>query len=139
MPANHSIKKNLPPGFDIFSALPESVYKNERVGAFLDEMKKSLVKKDQREFRGVVLPNLFLSENTKETIVIEWIFKDFRLYFLFDAKEGDYYGEIVNDSEKGVFHNCFNKMNFEKFPDIAEAEINFAIEQAKIKTRPQFD
>ena len=122
-----SIKKILAPEVDIFSELPESVYQNEHANAFLNEMRKSLIKKDQGTFHGVVLPKLFLTEHTEETIVIEWIFNYFRLYFSFDKEEGDYFGEIVNIPERSFFRNFFKKMSFENFPDIAKAEINYAI------------
>lgn len=122
-----SIKKILAPEVDIFSELPESVYQNEHANAFLNEMRKSLIKKDQGTFRGVVLPKLFLTEHTEETIVIEWIFNYFRLYFSFDKEEGDYFGEIVNDPERDFLRNEYKPMKFEKFPDIAKGEINYAV------------
>ena len=129
--APETIKRVLSPEIDIFAALPESVYGNDRVKVFLNEMRSCLLNWDKDELRGITLPKLRVTEFTDVTIVIEWIFNYFRLYFSFDQKEGDFYGEVMSDVENGKFHNEFRKMEIEEFPSIAEAEVAYAVMMAE--------
>lgn len=122
-----SIDKILPPEIDIFSELPCFVFENEHASVFLREMKRSLLEKSQGKLRGIALPKLLVSDHTENSIVLEWIFNYFRLYFSFDPEDGDYYGEVVNNSESEEFRSFSKRMVFEKFPEIAEAEIDSAI------------
>ena len=121
----------LPPETDIFTALPASVYRNDRAKAFLNEMRTCLLNWDKNELGGITLPKLRMTEFTDVTIVIEWIFNYFRLYFSFDQKEGDFYGEVMHDTENGKFYNEFQKMEIEEFPSIAEAEVAYAVMMAE--------
>ena len=129
--APKGIKRVLSPEIDIFTALPANVYENDRVKAFLNEMRICLLNWDQDELRGITLPKLRVTEFTDVTIVIEWIFNYFRLYFSFDQKEGDFYGEVMSDVENGKFHNEFRKMEIEEFQRIAEAEVAYAVMMAE--------
>lgn len=125
------IKRILSPEIDIFTSIPATIYENERAKSFLNEIRRCLLNWDQDELRGITLPKLRVTEFTEATIVIEWIFNYFRLYFSFDKKEGDFYGEVMSDTEKGKFHNEFRKMELEEFPCIAEAEVAYAVMMAE--------
>lgn len=125
------IKTVLPPEFDIFSTLPVTRFNNEHVEIFLNEMKKALLAWGKEELDRIVLPKLQLTEFTDVTIVIEWIFNYFRLYFMFDKNEGDYYGEVMNDIQNGNFHNESRKMDVSDFSEIAEAEVDYAVMMAE--------
>ena len=103
----------------------------DHVGLFLAEMKKAILSWDKEELRRVTLPKLQVTEFTDATLVIEWIFNYFRLYFSFDKMEGDYYGEVMNDLENGKFHNEFKKMELEDFSKVAEAQVAYAIMMAE--------
>ena len=129
--ALENIKRVLSPEIDIFTALPVEIYDNERAKSFLNEIRRCLLNWDQDELRGITLPKLRVTEFTAVTIVIEWIFNYFRLYFSFDQKEGDFYGEVMSDTENGKFHNEFRKMELEEFPSIAEAEVAYAVMMAE--------
>ncbi len=125
------IKRVLSPEIDIFTALPASVYGNDRAKSFLNEMRTCLLNWDKDELRGITLPKLRVTEFTDVTIVIEWIFNYFRLYFSFDQKEGDFYGEVMSDVENGKFHNEFRRMETAEYPSIAEAEVAYAVMMAE--------
>lgn len=129
--APETIKRVLSPEIDIFTGLPTSVYGNDRAKAFLNELRRCLLNWDQDELRGITLPKLRVTEFTEVTLVIEWIFSYFRLYFSFDQKEGDFYGEVMSDIENGKFHNEFRKMEMEEYPRIAEAEVAYAVMMAE--------
>ena len=129
--APENIKRVLSPEIDIFAALPVAIFENERAKSFLNEMRRCLLNWDQDELRGITLPKLRVTEFTEVTTVIEWIFNYFRLYFSFDKKEGDFYGEVMSDPDNGKFHNEFRKMELEEFPSIAEAEVAYAVMMAE--------
>lgn len=129
--ATNRIRRVLNPEIDVFTALPTDIYKNDRTRAFLDELRKCLLSWDEEDLQGIILPKLRVTEYTETTIVLEWIFNYFRLYFSFDKKEGDFYGEIMSDIENGKFHNCFQKMEMKDYPYIAEAEIAYAVMMAE--------
>lgn len=124
------IKRVLSPEIDIFSALPRFVFENEHAKLFLDEMKRVLSNTSKTDLEGITLSKLVVTEHTPMTLVLEWIFNYFRLYFSFDAKEGDFFGEVSSEPEKGKFHNEFSKMDVSDYPKIAEAEIMYAVMMA---------
>lgn len=126
-----SIKRVLSPEVDIFSSLPMEIFANDHVKLFLEEMRRCILEWDKDDLSGIVFPKLQLTEFTDVTIVIEWIFNYFRLYFSFDEKEGDFYGEVMSDSENGKFHNDFRKMEVDEFPLVAEAEVAYAVLMAE--------
>ena len=125
-----NIKRVLPPELDIFSELPAYVYKNEDARIFLEELRKHLLSYKREELDGIYLSKLRVTESNDITLVIEWIFNYFRLYFSFDRDEGNYYGEVHTDNEKGSFHNAFNRMERDDYPKIAEAEMDYAVMMA---------
>lgn len=124
------IKRVLSPEIDIFSALPQFVFDNEHAKMFLDEMKRALINTDRADLEGVTLSKLRVTEHTDMTLVLEWIFNYFRLYFSFDKKEGDFFGEVSSDPENGKFHNAFNKMEISDYSKVAEAEVMYAVMMA---------
>ena len=124
------IKRVLSPENDIFSALPQFVFDNEHAKMFLDEMKRTLMNTDRADLEGVTLSKLRVTEHTDMTLVLEWIFNYFRLYFSFDKKEGDFFGEVSSDPENRKFHNTFNKMEISDFSKVAEAEVMYAVMMA---------
>lgn len=126
-----SINKVLPPEIDIFSSLPDKIYDIEHARLFLHEMKKVLLNLDKAELGGISLPKLQVTEFTDMTIVIEWIFNYFRLYFSFDKKEGDFFGYMMSDIENGRFRNDFKKMELSQFGDVAESQVDYAILMAE--------
>lgn len=126
----NNIYKVLSPEIDIFSELPNYVYKNTHVKDFLNEMKLSLLEIDRSVLDNVTLSKLCLTEYSDMTIVIEWIFNYFRIYFSFDSNEGDYYGEVKSDVENGRFHNTFNRMDVSDYHVVAKEEINYAVKMA---------
>lgn len=121
------IERILSPEVDIFTEIDAEVYENENVKCFLNELRRCLQEWDKEELSKVVLPKLIVTEHTPESIVLEWIFSYFRLYFSFDLTEGDYYGEVMGNLESEVFRNEFRKMKREDYPLVAEAEIAYAI------------
>lgn len=124
------IKRVLSPEIDIFSALPQFVLENEHARLFLDEMKQALLKLDSAILEGVTLSKLRVTEYTEMTLVLEWIFNHFRIYFSFDKQEGDFFGEVSSDPEHGKFHNDFNKMEVSEYARVAEAEVKYAVMMA---------
>ena len=126
-----NIKRVLSPEIDIFTALPAEIYDNDNAKSFLNEIRRCLLNWDQDELRGITLPKLRVTEFTEDTTVIEWIFNYFRLYFSFDKKEGDFYGEVMGDPENGRFHNEVRKMELEEYPRVAEAEVAYAVMMAE--------
>lgn len=124
------VKRVLSPEIDIFSALPSFVFDNKHAKMFLDEMKRALINIDKADLEGVSLTRLMVTEHTDMTLVIEWIFNYFRLYFSFDKEEGDFFGEVSNDPENGKFHNTFNKMLVSDYAKVAAAEVMYAIMMA---------
>ena len=123
--------KMLLPELDIFSLLPSGIYDNNHIKNFLHELKESLLDVDINTLRDITLPKLKTGSVGESSIVIEWIFNYFRFYFLFDRKEGDFYGMVINDPEKGKFINISNKLYPEKYREVARANIDNAISMAK--------
>ena len=128
---SESIKKILSPEVDIFSELPTKVYNIEYVKLFLDDLRACILNHDPEDFRCITLPKLRVTELTDITIVIEWIFNYYRLYFTFDKNEGCFYGVVKNDIENNEFLNEFKKMDQENFSIVAETELEYAILMAK--------
>lgn len=124
------IKRVLSPELDIFSTLPQFVFDNEHAKMFLEEMKHTLLNINSADLEGVTLSKLIVTEHTDMTLVLEWIFNYFRLYFSFDKKEGDFFGEVSIDPENGKFYNAFNKMEISEYSRVAESEVMYAVMMA---------
>ena len=97
----------------------------------MDDLRACIQNHDPEDLRRITLPKLRVTELTDITIVIEWIFNYFRLYFTFDKNEGCFYGVVKNDIEHNEFLNEFKKMEKENFSIVAEAELEYAILMAK--------
>lgn len=123
--------KVVSPEIDIFSELPKTVFDNTHARKFLGEMKRSLLRVEKSDLAGITLSKLLVTENTEMTLVIEWIYNFFRVYFSFDKLEGDYFGEVSNNPEAGRFINTFNKMNESDYSAVADEEVSFVIRMAR--------
>lgn len=123
--------KVVSPEIDIFSELPKSTFDNTHARKFLNELKRSLVNVEKADLAGITLSKLLVTENSEMTLVIEWIYNYFRVYFSFDKKEGDYYGEVANNPEEGKFINTFNKMDESDYSNVADEEVSFVIRMAR--------
>ena len=107
---------------DIFSNIPNSVWANERIKMFLDELKNALSAADIGAF---ALPSLVVSQNDYDT-VIEWIFEDFRTYFFF-SKDGDCYGRF--EKEEGKIRNRYDHMEKKDYPKVAKWVVEWVMEK----------
>ncbi len=74
----------LPAELDIFSELPQYVYENEDANLFLNALRKKIFQFDRTEFSGITLSKLSVTEHTSRTIILEWIYNYFRVFFGFD-------------------------------------------------------
>lgn len=115
------ISSTLPTDLDVFSELPDSIFLNKRVLAFVNAFKESLHKFSAE---NITLSKLRISEQTDTTIVLDWIYNYFRVYFSFD-NDGDYYGFIINNTEEGEFTNRFMVMKPEQYEDVTQNVIGF--------------
>ena len=122
-----SFGKILPPELDIFSELPEEVYHNDHARQFLASLRNQILLFDREEISNANLSKLYVSQYDADSVVIEWIFNYFRLFFGFDNKEGDYYGQIMTDTVRNRFSNDMSKMEPKDFDLVAEAELFYAV------------
>lgn len=121
----------LPVELDIFSDLPKSVYENEDVHQFLLSLRKKIIQCDKSVFSGIALSKLNVAEHTDRTIILEWIFNYFRVYFGFDKHDGDFYGKVMNNPDRGEFYNDMKMMTKDEFDDVAEENLSYVVTMAQ--------
>lgn len=84
-----NITESLNGDLDIFTDLPESVYKEKDVALFLDALRGVIAEENPQ---NVTLSKLIVTEKTDSGCTLDWIYNYFRLYFSFDKNDGDYFG-----------------------------------------------
>ena len=127
-----TINHNLPIDINIFSELPEYVYNNERSKEFLAAMRNALEQKsDMIEELSVSFSKLIVSEHTSTTLVLDWIFNYFRMYFAFEADGDDSYGYSESNPLKKGLSNQWHELKETEYRQIADEMIGVAIEKAR--------
>lgn len=117
----------LSPAIDIFSEIPEQVYKNERANLFLKVLRRHLQEIDVDNANGLVLSKINVSEDTESRIILEWIFNYFRFYYAFDDYDGDYHGLVINNPNEDSFKNEVVGMKKEEYASFAQRDLQYAI------------
>lgn len=115
---------SLPADVDIFTDLPNYVYKNEDAKEFLNILREALVNSD---LDGVTLSKLCVSECTDSGIVLDWIYNYFRIFFSFDAKDGNFYGVISSNPEEGIYSNDFCLMKEKQYTSVAKRLVEYVV------------
>ena len=110
---------------DTFSDLPECVYVNADVKNFLGIFRKNLQKRDMPR---IALPKLYTKECFDNGMEIDWIYKNFRVYFSFDSIDGNFYGIIKTNPEKHTFFNEFKQMQVNEYNSITNEAIDKLLE-----------
>ena len=117
----------LSPAIDIFTEIPEQVYKNEHANLFLKVLRRHLQEINVDNADGLVLSKLHVSEDTESRIILEWIFNYFRFYYAFDNNDGDYHGLVINNPNKDSFTNEVIGMKTEDYSSFAQRDLQYAI------------
>lgn len=109
---------------DIFNELPKYVYDNKDLKNFLNVLRKVLL---STNLEGITLSKLCVSEKTESGIVLDWIFNYFRVYFSFDLKDGNFFGIVSSNPEKGSFFNEFEMIDSKRYEEQAENIVDHVI------------
>ena len=109
---------------DIFTELPETVYKEKDVAMFLNAMRVAIAEENPQ---NVTLSKLIVTEKTKTSLTLDWIYNYFRLYFSFDKVDGDYFGFMSHDEEKGIYKNEFKSMKPNEYKDVSKAMLDYVL------------
>lgn len=115
---------NLPTDIDIFKNLPNSIYKNNTVRNFLNSLRKVLL---NTYLENITFSKLVVSEVSNTGVVLDWIYNYFRIYFSFDTIEGNFYGYVSYNKERGYYENKFSSMFEKDFEEIAELSVEYVI------------
>ena len=119
-----NITESLNGDLDIFTDLPESVYKEKDVALFLDALRGVIAEENPQ---NVTLSKLIVTEKTDSGCTLDWIYNYFRLYFSFDKNDGDYFGFMSHDTEKELYKNEFKAMKPQDFKNVAKAMLNYVL------------
>lgn len=104
---NHSMFPALNDDINIFTNLTKEVYQNNDATSFIDALFKVISKYRDED---ICFSKLNVSEVSNDSITIEWIFNNFRQFFSFNLKEGNYYGFTSYDKDGQYFVNKFQPM-----------------------------
>lgn len=119
-----NITESLNGDIDIFTEIPETLYKEKDVALFLKSMREAIVEENPQ---NVTLSKLIVTEETETGCTLDWIFNYFRLYFSFDKIDGDYFGLMSHDIEKKSYKNEFNFMEPQNFKSIAKSVLSYVL------------
>lgn len=119
-----NITESLNGDLDIFTDLPESVYKEKDVALFLDALRGVIAEENPQ---NVTLSKLIVTEKTDSGCTLDWIYNYFRLYFSFDKNDGDYFGFMSHDTEKELYKNEFKAMKPQDFKNVAKAMLDYVL------------
>ncbi|WP_455524912.1 hypothetical protein [Holdemanella biformis] len=119
-----NITESLNGDLDIFTDLPESVYKEKDVALFLDALRRVIAEENPQ---NVTLSKLIVTEKTDSGCTLDWIYNYFRLYFSFDKNDGDYFGFMSHDTEKELYKNEFKAMKPQDFKNVAKAMLDYVL------------
>lgn len=119
-----NITESLNGDLDIFTDLPESVYKEKDVALFLDALREVIAEENPQ---NVTLSKLIVTEKTDSGCTLDWIYNYFRLYFSFDKNDGDYFGFMSHDTEKELYKNEFKAMKPQDFKNVAKAMLDYVL------------
>ena len=119
-----NITESLNGDLDIFTDLPESVYKEKDVALFLDALRAVIAEENPQ---NVTLSKLIVTEKTDSGCTLDWIYNYFRLYFSFDKNDGDYFGFMSHDTEKELYKNEFKAMKPQDFKNVAKAMLDYVL------------
>ena len=119
-----NITESLNGDLDIFTDLPESVYKEKDVALFLDALRGVIAEENPQ---NVTLSKLIVTEKTDSGCTLDWIYNYFRLYFSFDKNDGDYFGFMSHDTEKELYKNEFKDMKPQDFKNVAKAMLDYVL------------
>lgn len=119
-----NITEGLGGDVDIFTEIPEILYKEKDVALFLRELREAIVEKNPQ---NVTLSKLIVTEKTDTGCTLDWIYNYFRLYFSFDKIDGDYFGFMSHDTEKESYKNEFKAMKPNDFKNVAKAMLDYVL------------
>lgn len=119
---------NLPSDLDIFDELPSYVYDYDDAKTFLNILRNVLL---AQNLQDVTLSKLYVSEHSDSGVVLDWIYNYFRIYFSFDAKEGNFYGIISNNPEEGSFSNDFRIMDSRYYDILAKDIVDYVVKMLR--------
>lgn len=109
---------------DIFTEIPDALYKEKDVAMFLGALRKAIAKENPQ---NVTLAKLVVTEQTDTSCTLDWIYNYFRLYFSFDKKDGDYFGFMSFDEKKKSYRNEFKAMSPNDFDNVASAMLDYVL------------
>lgn len=121
-----SIGRDLPADIDIFSELPSEVFVLPEVGEMLSALKQVL---SELPTDGVTLSKLRISEYTAESLVLDWIFNYFRVYFSFDFNGDDSFGMIANNPVEDSFFTSCKRIKESQYSTVASEVIAFVLDK----------
>ena len=119
-----NITESLNGDVDIFTELPEAVYKEKDVALFLSALRGAIAEENPQ---NVTLSKLVVTEKTDTGCTLDWIYNYFRLYFSFDKIDGDYFGFMSHDTEKELYKNEFKAMKPQDFKNVAKAMLDYVL------------
>lgn len=118
------IVSSLDTDVDIFTEIPDDIYKNKDASLFLEALRQAIVEESPK---NVTLSKLIVSEQTDTGCTLDWIYNYFRIYFSFDINEGDYFGFMSHNLVDGSYKNEFKPMKPIDFGGIARAMLDYVI------------
>ena len=123
-----NVSKNVEPAIsaekNIFSDLPDFVFKNEKAREYLIELRKTLLKFDRTNRK---LPKLRVGDVSESGFSIEWVFSFFRIYYLFDKTDGETRGIVLYDEDGAGFKNEFKKLKKGELAMYAQWDVMFVL------------
>lgn len=119
---NMSVCTDLPPDVNVFSDLPKKIFDLPEVNCFLAILKKDI---NNDVFANLTLSKLRVSERTEDSIVLDWAFNYFRVYFSFESNDDSNYGMIENNPIKHIFSTTCKALQHDKYEEIADEVVNF--------------
>lgn len=125
---NHAISKDI----NIFSSLPDYVFENEKSKMFIGALREAVEQVAANcETDHISLSKLVVSEHSDESLVIDWIFNYFRIYFSFENNGEDSYGmSESNPYLKGAFNEWY-ELSPTHYADVAREVVKKAIAKTR--------
>ena len=119
-----NIVSGLDADVDVFTEIPDDIYKNKDASLFLEALRQVIAKESPQ---NVTLSKLIVSEHTDTGCTLDWIYNYFRIYFSFDINEEDYFGFMSHNLVDGSYKNEFMPMKPSDFAVIAQAMLDYVI------------
>lgn len=114
--------------FNIFSNLPEHIYDTPRIRNFLQIFKKK-ISEISNQTRALTKLNASLDEEGNWSI--DWMFRNLRIYFIFNANDVDSYGLLVRKQNGiGISSEC-DMLTEQNYEQIIDKTINLVVNNQK--------